>query len=394
MTIHEDSAREAKQSTQQPAVNEDNQVNQRADQHSTTQRKLSRRTMLKSAAFFGLSLPLALAACAPVPTAPSATTTEATPEAEVTATGEAASPTTENTLIRLVTSSGGITLFAETRGAFVETLKSKGIDVEWVGPLGAHAPALQAVTGGSADLTFGGSSTVAMAGILAGSPYVFTGLLSSQPRTTAIVATAESGITSVPELKGKKVAANRSGLGEFILIAALEKYGLTRDDVEIAYLNPPDAAPAFAQGQIDAWSIFGGNREIAEVEYGGTAIFIEGEELSEEEQIDVQSFIALRESVEAAPEVYRAVIEGYQAEAEWANTNVEDALALQAERAGWSPAVAEKYATYNTQYTISFINDTLVANLQRASEWLLAHEVLPEPITIADHVVYLDETAA
>lgn len=347
--------------------------------------QLSRRALLKRTAFLSLSLPLvSLAACAPV--APGQAGTGAAAPA---AANETAAPAAEAKTIRLITSDGGIPLFAQSRGVFEESLKAKNIAVEWVGPFGAHAPALQAVTGGTADLTFGGSSTVAMAGILGGSPFVWTAVLSTDPRVTAIVAHPDSGVKSVKELVGKKVAANRSGLGEFILIAALEKYGLTRDQVEIVYLNQPDAAPAFAQGQIDAWSVFGSAREVAELEYGGIPIFIEGQELTPEERIDIQSYIALSDYVEANPEVIQAVIEGYQAEAEWANTHTEDAVNLSAERAGWSPAIKERYLSYKTQYTISFIDDEIVASLQRGADWLTAHAVLPDKITIADHVVRL-----
>ena len=344
--------------------------------------RLSRRHLLKRTALLSLTLPLAwqATACAPVAVnQPPAPTNHATAD----------EPSVEGKTIRLISSDGGIPLFAQSRGVFEESLKQKNITLEWVGPFGAHAPALQAVTGGSADLTYGGSSTVAMAAILGGSSFVFTGVLSSDPRVTAILAHPDSGIKSVVDLVGKKVAANRSGLGEFILIAALEKYGLTRDQVEIAYLNPPDASPAFAQGQVDAWSIFGAAREIAELEHGGIPIFIEGEALAPEERIDIQSYIALEEYATANPEVIQAVIEGYQAEAAWANANTEEAVTIGAERAGWSPALIERYKSYKTQYTISFIDDEIVATLQRASEWLLAHEVLPEPITIADHVVQL-----
>ena len=84
-----------------------------------------------------------------------------------------------------------------------------------------------------------------------------------------------------------------------------------------------------------------------------------------------------------------SLIDGYIAEAEWANTHTEEAVDLAAEQAGWSPAIIERYKSYKTQYTISFINDEIVANLQRGADWLTAHAVLPDKITIADHVVQL-----
>lgn len=342
--------------------------------------RFSRREMLKRTALFSLALPLALqaTACVPVQTGqPAAESTTAT------------QPDQAAKLIRLIWSEGGIPFFAQHRGVFAETLKEKNIEVEWVGPFAGHAPALQAVTGGSADLTFGGSSSVAMSAILGGTPFVFTASNLSSPRTNGIIAHPDSGITSVADLVGKKVAGNRSGLGEFIFIAALEKYGIPRDQVEFLYLNPADAAPAFAQGQIDAWSIFGSNREIAEVEFGGIPIFIEGEELSLEEQIDTPSYMGLRDYVTENADVVRTVLEGYQAEAIWANENEAESLALQAEGAGWSEALLAKYDSYDRTYEVVFIDDVLTARLQRGADWLLAHEILEEELVIADHVVQL-----
>jgi sulfonate transport system substrate-binding protein len=346
--------------------------------------RLSRRTLLKRTALLSLALPLALAACAPIaPAAPADANAGDAPAAE------GADPKH----IRLIWSDGGIPFIAKERGVFEPTLQEKNITFEWVGPFAGHAPALQAVTGGSADLTFGGSSSVAISAILGGSDFVFTASTFNEPRTTAIIAHPDSGITSVADLVGKTVAANRSGLGEFLLVAALEKYGIPRDQVEIAFLNPADAAPAFIEGKVDAWSIFGSNRDIAEAEYGGIPIFIEGEELTFEEQIDTPSFIAQREYAEANPEVLLAVLEGYQVEAEWATNNPDEAIDLLAEVAGWSPAVLEKQASYQRKYTISFIDDFLVERLQYGADWLLSHEIITEELTIADHVVRLKENA-
>lgn len=159
-------------------------------------------------------------------------------------------------LVRVTYGRGGLPLLAKERGEFEKILAKDGIKVQWIGPFPNHAPSLQAVTGGSADFGFWGSSTPALAAIIAGSPLVFTHFALYEPRSTAIIAKDDSGIHSVKDLAGKSVAVNRSGLGEFLLVAALEKHGVDRKKVKFVYLNPPDAAPAFAQGKIDAWSMW------------------------------------------------------------------------------------------------------------------------------------------
>ena len=221
------------------------------------QRRLSRwtrREILRRGSLLGLVAPLALAAActqtasggnlqvgaAPPPASPSAAS-QASPNASpVVASG--------GEKVRLTYGKSSLGTVAQTRGVFAKTLGDQGISVEWLGPFPNHAPTLQAVSARSADFSFGGSSTPALAALLAGQPLKFVQLVLSSPRETAILVLPKSGIQKVADLVGKKVAANRSGLGEFLLIAALEKYNVPRDKVEIVYLAPTDAEPAFATG--------------------------------------------------------------------------------------------------------------------------------------------------
>src|SRR6195256_4953837 len=114
--------------------------------------------------------------------------------------------------VRLTWGLSGLNLIAKERGEFEKLLAKDGIKVEWIGPFPNHAPTIQAVVGGSADFSFGGSTTPALAAILAGSPLVFSLFAVVEPRTTAIIVKDGSGINSVPDLLGKTVAVNRSGV--------------------------------------------------------------------------------------------------------------------------------------------------------------------------------------
>ena len=64
--------------------------------------------------------------------------------------------------VRLTWGLSGLNLIAKERGEFEKLLAKDGIKVEWLGPFPNHAPTLQAVTGGSADFSFGGSTTPAL----------------------------------------------------------------------------------------------------------------------------------------------------------------------------------------------------------------------------------------
>ncbi|MBX3530624.1 MAG: ABC transporter substrate-binding protein [Rhizobiaceae bacterium] len=67
----------------------------------------------------------------------------------------------------------------------------------------------------------------------------------------------QAGIRKVEDLKGKRVGIpGPGGFGMYSVAKALEKGGLTLNDVEPVYLPPPATAAAFANGGLEAgWSI-------------------------------------------------------------------------------------------------------------------------------------------
>jgi sulfonate transport system substrate-binding protein len=275
----------------------------------------------------------------------------------------------------------------KTRGVFEQTLKDQGIDVEWVGPFPNHAPTLQAVATNTADFSFGGSSTPADQALLSGNKLVYVAWSSSTPRTSSIIALPNSGITGVKDLAGRKVAVNKAGLGEFLLVAALEKYNVPRDSVTFTYLNPPDAAPAFGAGKVDAWSIWSGPLELAEVQYGAKRIFEDAKEL--DKQNDFGSYLVREDYAKKEADTIRKVIAAYQAEQDWANANPAEAQKIGNAVSKYPDAVVSKIVAGNVQTTWSLINDDGIAQLQAGADWLSERKVLSGKINIADHAVKL-----
>ncbi len=288
--------------------------------------------------------------------------------------------------VRLTWGLSGLNLIAKERGEFDKILAKDGIKVEWLGPFPNHAPTLQAVTGGSADFSFGGSTTPALAAIIAGSPLVFTQFVVYEPRTTAVIAKDDSGINRIEDLVGKSVAVNRSGLGEFLLVAALEKHGIDRSTVKFVYLNPPDAAPALASGKVDAWSMWSPGVDIARLEYKAHDLFLEGRDL--EFQIDYTSYLTTRKFATDNPALVRAVNDAFRAEGKWISENSREAEYIAQKAGKYSDQIRDRFIAMNRQYRYFSVDDKpFVADLQRAADWLTARNILPEPVKVTDHLV-------
>ncbi|MFC2253674.1 NrtA/SsuA/CpmA family ABC transporter substrate-binding protein [Labrys portucalensis] len=295
--------------------------------------------------------------------------------------------TTRNTdIVRLGWGRGGIPLIAKQRGVLEKDLAEKGIKVEWVGPFPNHAPSLQAVVGGSADFGFWGSTTPALAAMLAGSPLVFNGFNVYAPRSTALIVKKSSGINSVSDLVGKKVAVNKAGLGEFLVVAALEKNGIDPSKVEFVYLNPPDAAPAFAQGKVDGWSMWSPGVDISRFENDAKDIFNEGKDL--DFLIDYSSLVSTRKFSQENSELVRAVLDAYYKEGEWQTHNTVESERIAQAEGKYADQVRDYLASLKRVNTFYEPKDAeFTARFQRAADWLADRKIIKSHLKVADYSV-------
>lgn len=294
---------------------------------------------------------------------------------------------TRNTdTVRLGWGYGGLSQTAMLRDEFKKTLAAKDIKVEWVGPFPNHAPSIQAVIGGSADFGFWGSTTPALAAMLAGAPLVFNSFDVYSPRSTAIIVKKTSGINSVADLVGRKVAVNRSGLGEFLLVAALEQHGIDRSKVEIVYLNPPDAAPAFAQGKVDAWSMWSPAVDIARFRDDAKDIFNEGRDLNF--LIDYSSLVTRRKFTEENSELVRAVTDAYYAVGDWQSKHPVESEKIAQDNGKYPDQVRDYLASLKRVNKFYEPDSTeFMGQFQRAADWLADRKIIRSHARVADFSV-------
>lgn len=122
----------------------------------------------------------------------------------------------------------------------------------------------------SIDVGFMGTPP-AIIGIAQGVPMEIFAVENYAPGSEALVARAGSGITTLKDMKGKKIATARGSSGDYALRKGLKKAGLTLDDIQLVDLSVPALLPAFRRGDIDAgwyWEPWQGEMVAA----GGTQI--------------------------------------------------------------------------------------------------------------------------
>jgi NitT/TauT family transport system substrate-binding protein len=67
---------------------------------------------------------------------------------------------------------------------------------------------------------------------------------------------ARAGIQSVADLKGKTVATELGAVDHFMLLMALQRAGLSQNDISFVNMSVNDAAPAFIAGRLDAVAVW------------------------------------------------------------------------------------------------------------------------------------------
>jgi sulfonate transport system substrate-binding protein len=169
-------------------------------------------------------------------------------------TGKAAFASDDAKTFRIGFQKGGVLSLAKASGALEARLAPRGTTVQW-NEFTSGPPLLEALGAGALD--FGSTGDVPpLFAQAAGGDLLYVAATRSAIDGSAILVKADSPIKNLADLKGKRVAYKRGSSAHNFIVKALEKGGLVPGDVNSLDLGPPDAAAAFASGQIDAWAIW------------------------------------------------------------------------------------------------------------------------------------------
>ena len=132
-------------------------------------------------------------------------------------------------------------------------------------------PMLQAMGAGSVDVGGVGNAPPVFAAA-GGSKIAIVGAYHANPLGAALLVPKGSPITSVAQLKGKRIAVAQGSSADYHLLTVLTKAGLSVHDVTLTYLQPAAGLAALSSGHVDAWDIWSPFIEQAEVQKNATAL--------------------------------------------------------------------------------------------------------------------------
>ncbi|SHG72228.1 sulfonate ABC transporter substrate-binding protein [Bradyrhizobium erythrophlei] len=279
--------------------------------------------------------------------------------------------------IRVGYQKNGVLVIARQQATLEKHFASRGIAVKWI-EFSSGPPMLEAMNVGSVDYGAVGDSPPVFAQA-AGAAIVYA---AGQPITNGqgILIPSNSSIRGIADLRGKRVGFTKGSSAHNIVVQTLEKAGLTYADITPVYLTPPDAGPAFANGSIDAWSIWDPYFAIGETTQNGR-ILVNASDITKTNSF----YIANRNFAKSHGQVLQEIIDVTTATAKWAESHREEvAKALSAVTN--IPLDIQTVAANRSSFAVGPVTDDIITTQQGVADRFFKLGLIPKPVAVRDAV--------
>ncbi len=190
------------------------------------------------------------------------------------------------------------------------------------------------IAGGALESGFSQSDVASWAqkgtGIFEGKPHVpgLRMIANLYPETIHVVVKKGSGIKSIAELKGKRVALDEPGSGTLINARlVLAAYGIKEADIKPEYIKPNQAADKMKDGSLDAFFFTGGAPAgaIAELASSGSGIELLPIDGAQAQSLRASSAFFANDSIPADTYKDVAAVNTLAVGAQWVTSDKADA---------------------------------------------------------------------
>src|ERR1700682_2193326 len=279
--------------------------------------------------------------------------------------------------IRIGYQKNGVLVIARQQSTLEKHFAPQGIEVKWV-EFSSGPPMMEAMNVGSIDYGAVGDSPPVFAQA-AGAAIVYAG---GQPITNGqgILVPPNSAIRSIADLRGKRVGFTKGSSAHNIVVRTLEKAGLSYADITPVYLTPPDAGPAFANGSIDAWSIWDPYFAIGETKQNGR-ILVNASEITKSNSF----YIANRDFARARGAVLQQIIDVTSSTAKWAESH-RDEVAKALSAVTNIPLDIQTVAANRSSFAVGPITDDIILTQQGVADRFFKLGLIPRPVVVRDAV--------
>ena len=240
-------------------------------------------------------------------------------------------------------------------------------------------PMLQAMGSGSVDIGGVGDAPPVFAAA-GGEKVTIVGARTAGPNGSALVVPKNSSITSISQLKGKKIAVAQGSSANYHLLTVLNKAGLTTKQVTLDYLQPADALAAFNSGHVDAWDIWSPYIEQVTAQ-NGAKIVVNGSGYGSNYSFEVASQAAVADKAKSAAirDYLKILNQAYV----WSDTHTATWAKLWGDATGLPDSIMSKAAT-DAINKPAVINSSVVAGEQQLVTNFYKAGLIPTQVKMSD----------
>jgi sulfonate transport system substrate-binding protein len=273
---------------------------------------------------------------------------------------------------------GGLLVLLKAQGQLEKRLGAQGWAVTWH-EFPAGPQLLEALNAGSVDFGYTGAPPPIFAQA-ADKDLLYAGAEPTGPTAEAIIVKSAAALSSVPDLRGKRVAVQKGSSANYLLVAALESAGVSYGEIQPIYLPPADARAAFESDRVDAWSIWDPYLAASQAALP-LRVLVDYSRLPQPNSF----YEASRSLATSAPQVLGQVLDELSRAGAWAAANPRAVAELLAPQLGLPADVVEVWQR-RTRYGVQPIDAAVIATQQRVADTFLQHNLIPRRIDVATAV--------
>lgn len=268
-------------------------------------------------------------------------------------------------------------LLLKRTGELEKKLGALGYDVSW------HefsTGLLQSLNAGSVDLHADVADAFALFTQAADAPLTYYAEETSAPSAQAIIVPSDSPIHTIADLKGKRVAVSKGSGCNFLLLAALAKAGLTINDIQVRYLEAPDALAAFRGGNVDAWAIWDPFLAAQQRDSHVRVVADGSDGIARYNRF----YTATTSFAERHPDVLRVVFDELNVTGKWVKAHPQEAAQILAPVWGNLPTPTVELANSRRSYAIVPVRRDQLGEQQRIADTYRAAGLIPAALRATD----------
>jgi len=251
--------------------------------------------------------------------------------------------------------------------------------IRWV-EFPAGPQMLEALNVGSIDLGSTGDIPPLFAQA-AGADLLYVGAEPPKPKAEVLLVPANSAIKTVADLKGHKVALQKGSSSHNLLLRALQKAGLSFQDIQPVWLTPADARAAFQQGNVDAWAIWDPYYSAA-LQHGDVRVLTDGSQLN----LTGSFYLATRSYAQAHGDFIQSVLDIFSQADALTQSQRAQSTQLLAQSMGLPESVISSYLDHRPPTRISPVAEATVQAQQHTADLFYQNHLLPVKLDVASHI--------